>query len=113
MRHLWAIREKGIVVWEHVITLLFSRLPLFAVWILIDILRTDSIVKVSADRCQKEYQRHACRTMDGVVSCIHTEGSIDCEPLNKDKILRTLAGFIVHPNVGAAIVVFNAEYCWT
>jgi len=50
--------------------------------------------------------------MDGVVSCIHTEGSIDREPLNKDKVLRTLAGFIVHPNVGAAVVVFNEEYIW-
>ena len=66
-------------------------------------------MKVSADRCQKDYHHYASKTMDGVVSCIHTEGSIDREPLNKYKILRTLAGFIVHPNVGAAVVVFNAE----
>ena len=45
--------------------------------------------------------------MDGVVYCVHTEGSLEGRALNKDKVLRTLSGFLVHPNVGAAVVVYN------
>lgn len=42
---------------------------------------------------------------DGVVAVTHTEGA-GAEPLNnRTLLLRTLAGFIVHPNVGAVLVV--------
>lgn len=42
--------------------------------------------------------------IDGIVAVAHTEGGN--EPLhNLDLVLRTLTGFIVHPNVGAILVV--------
>ena len=42
---------------------------------------------------------------DGVVAVAHTEGA-GPEPLNnRELLLRTLAGFMVHPNVGAVLAV--------
>lgn len=46
--------------------------------------------------------------LDGVVAVAHTEGSTP-NPNNLDYLLRTLAGFVVHPNVGAVLV---AGYDW-
>ncbi|MCG3208829.1 MAG: Galactarate dehydratase (L-threo-forming) [Anaerolineae bacterium] len=46
--------------------------------------------------------------LDGVVAAAHTEGSTP-NPNNLDYLLRTLAGFIVHPNVGAVLI---AGYNW-
>lgn len=44
--------------------------------------------------------------IDGVVAVSHTEGGDEVEtPNNLELLLRTLAGFVVHPNVGAALVV--------
>ena len=43
--------------------------------------------------------------VDGVVAVSHTEGGGGKRPNNIDFVLRTLAGFVVHPNVGAALVV--------
>ena len=42
--------------------------------------------------------------IDGIVAIAHTEGGHD-NPNNTDSVLRTLAGFITHPNVGAALCV--------
>jgi len=42
--------------------------------------------------------------VDGIVAIAHTEGGHD-NPNNTESVLRTLAGFIVHPNVGAALCV--------
>ena len=42
---------------------------------------------------------------DGVVAVTHTEGGGKGGPNNLEFVLRTLAGFIVHPNVGAVLVV--------
>jgi altronate dehydratase len=43
--------------------------------------------------------------LDPVVAVAHTEGA-GAEPLNnRDLLLRTLAGFVVHPNVGAVLIV--------
>ncbi|MQA01845.1 MAG: altronate hydrolase [Streptosporangiales bacterium] len=42
---------------------------------------------------------------DGVVPVAHTEGGEDTTPNNADFVLRALAGFLVHPNVGAVLVV--------
>ena len=43
--------------------------------------------------------------LDGIVAAAHTEGASP-EPLNNlDLLLRTLAGFMVHPNVGAVLAV--------
>ncbi len=42
--------------------------------------------------------------LDGIAAVAHTEGAGD-EPLNnRTLLLRTLAGFMVHPNVGAVLV---------
>ncbi|MEC7287966.1 MAG: UxaA family hydrolase, partial [Verrucomicrobiota bacterium] len=40
---------------------------------------------------------------DGVVAVAHTEGGSRSEPNNRALLLRTLAGFMVHPNVGAVL----------
>src|SRR5579859_6573345 len=43
--------------------------------------------------------------LDGIVAVAHTEGA-GAEPLNNaELLLRTLAGFMVHPNVGAVLAV--------
>jgi altronate dehydratase len=43
--------------------------------------------------------------LDGIVAVAHTEGA-GPEPLNNSELLlRTLAGFMVHPNVGAVLCV--------
>ena len=42
--------------------------------------------------------------IDGIVALAHTEGA-HANPNNRDLLLRTLAGFIINPNVGAVIAV--------
>lgn len=51
-------------------------------------------------------------TCDGVVAVAHTEGGLDQAtstaedvPNNLRKTIRTLAGFVVHPNVGSVLLV--------
>ncbi|MDE0183761.1 MAG: UxaA family hydrolase [Caldilineaceae bacterium] len=46
---------------------------------------------------------------DGVVAIAHTEGSGYEQLNNRDFVLRTLAGLIVHPNVGAVLAVDAPE----
>ena len=41
--------------------------------------------------------------VDGVVAVTHTEGGGTGRPNNLDHLLRVLAGFMVHPNVGAVL----------
>jgi len=43
--------------------------------------------------------------IDGIVAIAHTEGGGPEKPNNLTEILRTLAGFIVHPNVAAVLAV--------
>ena len=43
--------------------------------------------------------------VDGVVAVTHTEGGEGRTPNNIDMLLRTLAGFTVHPNIGAMLLV--------
>ncbi|PAW66204.1 MAG: hypothetical protein B9S34_08655 [Opitutia bacterium Tous-C1TDCM] len=43
--------------------------------------------------------------LDGLVAVAHTEGGGTGEPNNTEEVLRALAGFIVHPNVGAVLAV--------
>ncbi|CAA9571761.1 MAG: Altronate dehydratase, partial [uncultured Thermomicrobiales bacterium] len=43
--------------------------------------------------------------IDGIVAVAHTEGGGAGRPNNLDLLLRTLAGFMVHPNVGAVLAV--------
>ena len=46
-----------------------------------------------------------CENIDGVIAVAHTEGGEGRTPNNLDMLLRTLAGFMVHPNVGAVLAV--------
>ena len=46
--------------------------------------------------------------IDDIVAVVHTEG-VDPNSNNRKLLLRTLAGFIVHPNVGAALIVDNQK----
>ena len=43
--------------------------------------------------------------IDGIVAIAHTEGGGPGQPNNVAEILRALAGFILHPNVGAVLAV--------
>ncbi len=43
--------------------------------------------------------------IDGIVCVAHTEGGEESTPNNLDLLLRTLAGFMVNPNVGAVLVL--------
>lgn len=43
--------------------------------------------------------------IDGVVAVAHTEGGAGVDPNNRELVLRTLAGFMVHSNVGAVLAV--------
>jgi altronate dehydratase len=47
----------------------------------------------------------ACENVDGIVCVAHTEGGEERTPNNLDLLLRTLAGFMVNPNVGAVLVL--------
>ena len=45
------------------------------------------------------------RNIDGIVAVVHTEGGGSDTPNNLDFLLRTLSGFVVHPNVGAVLAI--------
>ena len=46
-----------------------------------------------------------CANVDGIVAVAHTEGGGSESPNNLAYVLRTLSGFVVHPNVGAVLAV--------
>ncbi len=45
------------------------------------------------------------QNIDGIVAVTHTEGGTRTKPNNLELLLRTLAGFMVHPNIGAILAV--------
>lgn len=50
--------------------------------------------------------------VDGIMAVAHTEGGEE-QPNNLALVLRTLAGFMVHPNVGAVLAVdYDSEDGW-
>lgn len=54
-------------------------------------------------------ERHpATENFDGVVAVAHTEAGEDTRPNNADFVLAVLAGTLVHPNVGAVLLVDEA-----
>lgn len=65
--------------------------------------RTGSYVTQLAERLQDELQKYP--NIDGIVPVAHTEGDTKEKPNNLDFLLRALSGFIVHPNVGAVLIV--------
>ncbi len=46
----------------------------------------------------------ALPNVDGIVAVAHTEGAVP-NPNNRETVLRTLAGYMVHPNTGALLAV--------
>ena len=65
--------------------------------------RTASFARQLAARLQPLARLHP--TLDGLVAIAHTEGGDPGEGHNSLEVLRTLAGFLVHPNVGAVLAV--------
>ena len=63
--------------------------------------RTNGFARHAAEQAA----RRAPRGVDGVVAVTHTEGGGGPRPNNLDYVLRVLAGFMVHPNVGAVLAV--------
>jgi altronate dehydratase len=64
--------------------------------------RTAGYVQQLAQRLKALAASHA--NIDGIVAVAHTEGGVE-HPNNLELLLRTLAGFMVHPNVGAVLAV--------
>lgn len=70
--------------------------------------RTASFARQLAARLQP--LAGANPSFDGIVAVSHTEGGGPSEPNNVAEVLRALAGFMVHPNVGAVLAVdFGVE----
>ncbi len=65
--------------------------------------RTASFARQLAGRLQALARVHP--TLDGIVAVAHTEGGGTSEPHNAAEVLRALAGFMVHPNVGAVLAL--------
>jgi altronate dehydratase len=64
--------------------------------------RTAAFARIVAQRCQDLLPVGG---FDGVVAVAHTEGGTQSQPNNRDLLLRTLAAFVNHPNVGACLCV--------
>ena len=71
--------------------------------------RTNGFARHAAERAA----RRAPRGVDGVVAVTHTEGGGGPLPNNLDYVLRVLAGFMVHPNVGAVLAVDDGAGSYT
>ena len=65
--------------------------------------RTSSFARRLAETCSPSTETYP--NIDGVVAVTHTEGGEGKTPNNIDMLLRTLAGFTVHPNIGAMLLV--------
>lgn len=65
--------------------------------------RAASFARALARRLAGVAERYP--NIDGIVAATHTEGGGDDAPNNLDLVLRTLAGFMVHPNVGAVLAI--------
>ena len=65
--------------------------------------RTSGFARRLADMCSESVEAYP--NVDGVVAVTHTEGGESKAPNNIDMLLRTLAGFTVHPNIGAILLV--------
>jgi len=55
----------------------------------------------------------ALPSVSGVVPVAHTEGGEGVSTHNLEHVMRVLSGFIVHPNVAAALIVDNGEGVFT
>ena len=71
--------------------------------------RTNGFARHAAERAAGG----APRGVDGIVAVTHTEGGGGPRPNNLDYVLRVLAGFMVHPNVGAVLAVDDGAGSYT
>ena len=71
--------------------------------------RVNGFVRRVAERAAAE----APAGIDGVVAVTHTEGGGTGRPNNIDHVLRVLAGFMVHPNVGAVLAADDGTGAYT
>ena len=71
--------------------------------------RANGFVRHAAEQAA----RRAPHGVDGVVAVTHTEGGGGARPNNLDHVLRVLAGFMVHPNVGAVLAVDDGAGSYT
>jgi altronate dehydratase len=69
--------------------------------------RTGALAKALAAQLQP-FAR-SLRECDGIVAVAHTEGGGASMPTNRTEILKTLAGFMVNPNVGAVLAVDQGD----
>ena len=65
--------------------------------------RTSGFARRLADMCSQRAEIYP--NVDGIVAVTHTEGGESQTPNNIDMLLRTLAGFTVHPNIGAVLLI--------
>ena len=65
--------------------------------------QTSGYAKALADRFKEVSASY--ENIDGVVAVTHTEGGESATPNNLEMLLPTLAGFTIHPNVGAILAV--------
>ena len=71
--------------------------------------RANGFARAVADRAAAS----APAGVDGVVAVTHTEGGGHGRPNNLDHVLRVLAGFMVHPNVGAVLAADDGTGAYT
>ena len=77
------------------------------------VLATTSRVNGFVRRVAERAATLAPAGVDGVVAVIHTEGGGTDRPNNLDHVLRVLAGFMVHPNVGAVLAADDGAGSYT
>ena len=65
--------------------------------------RTTGFARRLAEMCSEGAESYP--NIDGVVAVTHTEGGESRTPNNIDMLLRTLAGFTAHPNIGAMLLI--------
>jgi altronate dehydratase len=76
------------------------------------ILGTTSLTASFARSLERRFKSAASNfaNIDGITAVTHTEGGGSRRPNNLELVLRTLSGFMVHPNVGAVLAVdFGTE----
>ena len=77
------------------------------------VLATTSRVNGFVRRVAERAAAAAPAGIDGVVAVTHTEGGGTGRPNNVDHVLRVLAGFMVHPNVGAVLAADDGTGAYT
>lgn len=69
---------------------------------------TASFVRVLERKLLEQIDLKFFGNVSGITSVSHTEGGEDVPGLNQEFVLRTLSGFIVHPNVaGKSFNIFS------